>query len=78
MSRMDITKAVKTNMVSFSWHVQERMRERKINKIVLMNALMYGLVRKDAEGKTVISYQRTEVVVAANSIGLVVCTAYNR
>lgn len=76
MSRMEITKCVKSNMVSFSWHVMERLRERRINRTAMMNALLYGLVRQDADGKVVVTHNRTSVVIAANSIGFVVCTVY--
>jgi hypothetical protein len=78
MSRQVIAECIKNNWVSFSWHVSERIRERKLNRLEVMNCLKYGLVRLEEDGKVVCSFQRLQCAIAKNSLGITICSAWRR
>lgn len=78
MSRQEISELVKKNYITMSWHVSERIRERKLNRNDVINCLRYGLLHKEEDGKIVCSFQRLQCAIARNSVGIIVCSAWKR
>lgn len=78
MTRQELSNLIKQNLFSYSWHVQERMRERKLNRVDVINTLKYGLLRIEEDNKMVVSHGQLSCVIAKNSIGVTVCSAWRR
>jgi hypothetical protein len=78
MSRQEIIECLKNNYVLFSWHVSERIRERRLFKQEVLDCIRYGLLRLEEGGKIVCSFQRIQCVIVKNSIGITICSAWRR